>query len=213
MVSVGTVASLGIIGAIVIGGYALYRNSGKIGGALSRGVETNLTSPLGNYFDNLWKGTPTNSNSSSTITQDRGPTSEQLQKERLELNDRYQKQYQQQYGQTIKGYQDTLDVYKKLLDAKPTGTVAPPLPKTFPGEEHRKANPTAPKNEPLFAPSPSGYYYQNFTPGGRADRQIKLKQGSADALRKRGYDLHFLTPSQKLSQSAFTTFGKSKGYL
>lgn len=213
MVSVGTFLSIGIIGAIAVGGYALYRNADKAGGAVSRGVQTSITNPLGNYFDNLWKNTPTNSNNPSAGTPGvYDPTSKQLQEETRILNERTQRQYQQQYGQTIKGYQDILDVYKKLLNQKPSG-VAPPIPKTFPGEEHRGANPNAPKNEPLFTPSPAGWFYQNFTPGGRKDRQIKLKQGSADALRKRGYDLHFLTPSQKLSQSAFNLFGKSKGYL
>jgi len=54
MVSIGTIFSLVVVGAIAAGGYALYRNADKVGGALSRGVETNLTNPLGNYFDNLF---------------------------------------------------------------------------------------------------------------------------------------------------------------
>jgi len=55
MVSIGTIISLGIVGAAIVGGYAVYRNFDKIGGALSRGVETNITNPVGNYFDSLWQ--------------------------------------------------------------------------------------------------------------------------------------------------------------
>jgi len=55
MVSIGTVITLGIIGAASIGAYALYRNADKAGGALSRGVEENISVPLGNWFDNLWQ--------------------------------------------------------------------------------------------------------------------------------------------------------------
>jgi len=57
MVSVGTVISLLAVGAIAAVGYAVYRNLDKIGGAVSRGVETNLTNPFGNYFENLFRDT------------------------------------------------------------------------------------------------------------------------------------------------------------
>jgi len=55
MVSLGTFITLGAIAAITAGGYAVYRNSDKIGGALSRGVEETLTKPLGVWADNLWR--------------------------------------------------------------------------------------------------------------------------------------------------------------
>jgi len=54
MVSLGTFITLGAIAAIAAGGYAVYRNADKIGGALSRGVEQTLTKPLGDWADNLW---------------------------------------------------------------------------------------------------------------------------------------------------------------
>lgn len=56
----GNIFSLAAIGAVIAGGIALYSNRDKIGGAFSRGIETNLTNPLGNYFDNLWTGAPGN---------------------------------------------------------------------------------------------------------------------------------------------------------
>lgn len=64
MVSVGTFISLGIIAAVAAGGYAVYRNADKLGGALSRGVETNISNPLGVWFDSLWNGSQIVSNGS-----------------------------------------------------------------------------------------------------------------------------------------------------
>jgi len=58
MVSVGTLLSLGIIGAIGIGAYALYRSSGAVGSALSRGVETSLVNPIIDWANSLFKISP-----------------------------------------------------------------------------------------------------------------------------------------------------------
>jgi len=211
MVSIGTIITLGVVGAIVAGGVAVYANAGKISGAFSRGVETNLTAPLGSYLDNLWKGVVPGSSSSTSSTST--TSSAALEAARQSGIATAQARYQQEFGQTIRSYQDALQVFQQQYTSFSPNQVAYALPPNFPGEEHRGANPTAPPNEPLFAPSPSGYYYRNFAPGGRADTQIKLKEGSADALRKRGYDLFFLHPTQKLSQAGFFAFGKSKGYL
>ncbi len=62
MVSIGTVLTLGIIGGAGILGYAVYRNADKVGGALARGVEENITAPIGSYFENLFAGLPTSTN-------------------------------------------------------------------------------------------------------------------------------------------------------
>jgi len=48
-----TLLTVGIIGAVGIIGYALYRNAGKIGTVVSSGVEKTLTDPLSNYLDSL----------------------------------------------------------------------------------------------------------------------------------------------------------------
>jgi len=56
MVSIGTVLTLGIVAAVGIIGYGLYRNSAAVGSALSRGTQTNVIDPLGNYFNNLFGG-------------------------------------------------------------------------------------------------------------------------------------------------------------
>ena len=68
MVSIGTIFILAIAGAVAVGGYALYRNADKVGGALSRGVETSITNPLGSYFDNLWKDTSSGITNTATDT-------------------------------------------------------------------------------------------------------------------------------------------------
>jgi len=218
MVSVGTIFSLALVGALGVGIYAVYSNAGTIGNALSRGIQKNVSNPLGNYFGNLWQGIDTNS---QNIQNSQLLTQQKLDYERLKNIQQQQQQYQQLYGQSITSWQDTLSVFQKQYESWRNsstngGTVNPvveKLPESFPGEEHRNRNPQAPPNEPLFSPSPSGYYYQDFAPNGRADRQIKLKVGTADKLRKRGFKLYFLTPSTKLSAKSFQLYGKSKGYL
>jgi len=69
MVSIGTIISFGVIGAIIAGSYAVYRNSDKIGGALSRGLQTNITTPLGSWADSLFTNTSNNlPNTTQNIT-------------------------------------------------------------------------------------------------------------------------------------------------
>jgi len=199
MVSIGTIFTFGIIGAIAAGSYALYRNSDKIRGALARGTQKNLTTPLGNYFDNLWKNVNTNSTNPKPIPQKPNPSS--LNKTNVPSSLPTSTAYvPPSYGNT--GQTTQLPPAKIKITPTPGAPIPVPLgAKTI--------------NELLakLKSSKAGYYYQNFAPGGRADRQIKLKQGSADKLKKRGYDLTFLTSSQKLSNSAFILFGKSKNYL
>jgi len=60
MVSIGTIATLGIVAAVGIAGYAVYTNLGKIGGAVSLGVTKSITDPFGIWLDNLFKTTSTN---------------------------------------------------------------------------------------------------------------------------------------------------------
>lgn len=66
MVSIGTVLTLGIAGAIAIAAYGVYTNLGKVSGALTRGIETTVTPAFGNYFDKLFGGVKTNGSTSSS---------------------------------------------------------------------------------------------------------------------------------------------------
>jgi len=56
MVGLGTIFGVLIAGTVAVGSYALYVNRDKLGGALSRGVEKNISNPLGAWFDNAWSG-------------------------------------------------------------------------------------------------------------------------------------------------------------
>lgn len=197
MVSVGTIFSLAVIGAVAAGGYAVYRNTDKIGGALTRGLEKNVVSPFGNYIDNLWKDAGTNIVSTTTSS------------------------VQKQIVKPLENISNPLTVFTNPLPSayatKPKQTLPPPTIKSQPTPNAPKLiSPKAktPKELLNMLPSKAGWYYQNYSPeSGREDRQIKLNKGSADALRKRGWDLTYLTPKNKLSPKAFEMFGKSQNYL
>ena len=200
MVSIGTIFSIAIAGAVAAGGYALYRNYNKVGGALTRGVEKNISIPFGNYLDNLWKDTTTDiaNAATHTVAEKVIDPIKNIPNPTTVFTNPFPFAH---------GYFDSPKAKTSPTITKPKSvpTLIPPTIKTVP-------TPNAPK---LIPPTQSlaGWYYRNFAPGGRADQQIRLDAGSADALRSRGYDLTFLTTSQKLSDQAFTLFGKSKGYL
>jgi len=65
MVSVGTILTLGIVAAIGVAGYAVYRNLGKVGSVVSSGVTKSISDPFGNWLDNII-GTSTNGTSGGT---------------------------------------------------------------------------------------------------------------------------------------------------
>ena len=185
MVSIGTIFSLAVVGAVAAGGYALYRNTDKIGGALTRGLEKNVSAPFGNYIDNLWKDTSSGMATTATNT---------VQKKIVE---------------PLKNIPNPTNVFTNPFPFAYGESGKSPVTKNLPPASIiSKPTPSA-----SAAQSVAGWYYQNFAVGGRKDRQIKLDEGTADKLKLRGYDLTFLTPSQKLSPSAFTLFGQSKGYL
>lgn len=216
MVPIKAILAFGIATAIAIGSYAVYRNAGNIKSALSRGIEANITNPFSHYLDSISKNAQSNFVDSSTNTGNTSTTPAPASQQALKLarESGYaiaQARYITEYGQTIKTYQDALNVFKNQYDSFSKNEVAESLPSTYPDEEHRSANPSAPKNEPLFAPSPEGWYYRDFN-SGRTDQQVRLKQGTADSLRRRGANLHFLTPSKKLSQRGFERYGRSKGF-
>jgi len=222
MVSGGTVLTIGIVGALAAVGVGLYAARGQIGGALSRGLTQSFTDPFRDYFGNLFRGSTGGGNGTGGDTEAQRQTNlAALERTNQAARDAAQASYEQQYGQQFKTYQDTLDVYKNLLEERrgpqPNATPAGPLPPTFPGEEHRGANPNAPVNEPLFAPSPAGYYYADYERGVK-DLQWKLTQGMADKLRKTivpgGFlkGIHYLGISE-LGAPGFKLFGQSQGYL
>jgi len=53
LVSIGTVLTLGIVAAVGIAGYAVYRNLGKVGSVVSQGVTKSVSDPFGNWLDSV----------------------------------------------------------------------------------------------------------------------------------------------------------------
>jgi len=227
MVNVSTILTLGVVGAVVAAGVAMYAAREQIGGALSRGITESFTDPFRDYFGNLFRGSTNGGGGTSGDTEaQRQAALANLEAENAAARAAAQASYEKQYGQTVKTYEDTLAIYKKLLEGQQDtsgseGGAAPTppgaLPETFPGEEHRGANPAAPKNEPLFTPSPAGYYYVDYA-GSKHDTQWQLDVGQADKYRKsvKGVgafqSLTFLGLS-KLQPAGFSVFGKSQNYL
>jgi len=219
MVGPGTVLTLGIVGAIAAVGVGLYVARDQIGGALSRGLTQSFTDPFRDYFGNLFRGSTGGGNGTGGDTEaQRQANLAALEQANEAARAAAQAQLEQQYGQQFKTYQDTLDVYKNLLEERqgpqPNAQPVGPVPSTFPGEEHRGANPNAPVSEPLFAPSPSGYYYFDF-PGRKYDFQQKLGIGEADLYRKTDVgpasfkSLIFLGLS-KISEAGISSFAQAK---
>jgi len=58
MVKFDTLLTLGIVGAIGVIGYALYRNAGKIGDIVSSGLEKSLTTSFSSFFNGGTGDTP-----------------------------------------------------------------------------------------------------------------------------------------------------------
>ena len=206
MVSLGTILTLGAIGALAAGGYAVYRNFDKLGGALSRGVETNLTNPLGNYFDNLWSGIA--SNASNTIS-----NNEQIQN----AQDAFQSA-----TETFSGLADSFSNPFPPAYGAPPPTQTVPTPGapilTPPGvdsvEDLLKITNPLPKYE-------SGYYYFNVA-GSQYDTQQYLTAEKAKELFALPEEAVFspgglqnvkYIGKNELGAAGFKLFGESKGYL
>jgi len=205
MVSLGTFLTLGIIAALAAGGYAVYANAGKIGGALSRGVETQLTDPLGNYLDTLWQNVTT-----SSIT----AVSEGVQTA---------------YQQTSQGFVDAWNSAIAGVQGAITNPIYPwqttqqsPTPDPIDIQPLPTVDPV-PIVQPTFTQQPGsfqeGYYYFNFL-GSKYDYQTKLSAEqagiySAEALKSpTDYfeNIKYLGQS-KLGEAGLKLFASSQNYL
>lgn len=209
MVSVGTILTLGIVGAISIGAYAVYRNADKLGGALSRGVEASVTNPLGQWADNLWSSIAQPSQNPSV------PTSSSLA------------------GQTVASVKGSTITIPKDTTVHPSGIVTsstPPLLNLSPSEKTSASAALAAnrlktmQQNQAFAKSTepkAGYYYFNVV-GSKYDTQQYVSADFAKQLfsadpskifNPKGLtDITYIGKSA-LQQAGFTLFGKSKGYL
>jgi len=201
MVGIGTFITLGAVAAIVAGGYAVYSNSGKIGGALSRGIEGSLVNPLGKWADSLWASIENPSEGPA------GPGPSDLA------------------GKTVPSVNDSTITIPEDTYVNPNDTVTsktPPILKLSP-EEKSEATYIQHQNVNLseLALGKSGYYYFNVA-GSKYDTQqflsgakaIQLSKISRENLFSKGglENIKYIGKSA-LAQKGFTMFGQSQNYL
>jgi len=200
MVSLGTIFTLGIIGAVSVGVYALYRNADKIGGAVSRGVEETFVNPLGNWADNLWSSIE---NPFETSTSNASSLA----------------------GQTVASVNDSTIFVPADTTVNPDGTVSsdtPPLLELSPEEKQyatdiQKEN--VDESQRVLDSLKEGYYYFNFT-GSKYDYQAKLTSEEANRYNTFAFsdktdlleNVAYLGQS-KLGESGLKLFAQSKNYL
>jgi len=196
MGALGIILTVGIVGAVAAAGYAVYRNADKIGGAFSRGVETQLTVPLGNYLNNLWSDFTTST--ANSITQAVVPW------------------YPWQPSQPAPTPTPTPTApvpapYVPLpTPTAPTPTAPTPTP---------TPTPTAPYQPPQPTSFKTGYYYINFA-GAKYDYQVKLSSAGAKELSAEAFsnpydsfqNIKYLGQSQ-LGKAGLELFAKSQNYL
>lgn len=212
MVSPGNVVSAIVAGAVIASGYGLYVNREKIGAALSRGVESTITNPLGNYFENLFQHTPDSGNG----RQEGIPSESEMLAERRKADQEQarlafeQKQYDLRYGIQQAGYEKILSGYEKtlkeILEKNPDEPYIPPEVPPSQTEHSLPEQQEETPGEPPFAPSPEGYYYNI-----RRGVQQRLNVGTADRLRDRDWELEYLGV-RKLGEEGLDIFKRSKGY-
>ena len=69
MGKIETIATLGVIAAVGVIGYAVYRNAGKVGQVITQGAQRAVTDPFSNWLDNLLGGSNGNGNGNGTPQQ------------------------------------------------------------------------------------------------------------------------------------------------
>lgn len=188
MVGIGTILTLGIVGAAVAVGYGLYRNSAVIGTALSRGVETSVVNPIGNWFDSLFQ--PLKDASGSIIT----TTPQQ---------------------ETV--YDPLTEATKDLRTVNDPADVRTWTPGYQPPPEQDYQPPAPPPPPEPTTTYKSGYYYADYV-GSQYDTQWYLSAGEAESIAKTAAApgdafLGIKYTGVKLSAAGFKLFGESQNYL
>jgi len=200
MVSVGTVISLIAGGAIIAGGIAVFSNLDRIGGAFTRGVQTNITDPFSIFLDNLFKG-----NGGTSVSSEPAPSI--------------------LAGETVPSVNDSTIFIPGDTTVQPSGIVTsetPPLLTLSPMEKEsatfiQQAN----VSQSDLALGREGFYYFNVV-GSKFDTQAFLSSSEALQLSKAPLDVLFnpagLTNIKFLGKSmlgpaGFQLFGESQNYL
>jgi len=66
--NVGTILTLGIVAAVGIAGYAIYRNLGKVGTAVTASVTKSVSDPFGNWLDSIGGGATNGAGNGTSAT-------------------------------------------------------------------------------------------------------------------------------------------------
>jgi len=197
MVSVGTVISLIVGGAIIAGGVAVFSNLDKIGGAFTRTVEGSITKPFADYLDNIFKDNGTNTQGGESSIA----------------------------GQTVPSVNDSTIFIPDTTKVQPSGIVTSDTPPILTLSPEEKASATfiqkANVSQSDLSLGREGYYYFNVV-GSEFDTQQFLTSAKAKFLSSVDPKVLFnpggLTNINFIGQSAlqeggFNLFGSSKGYL
>ena len=223
MVSIGTVFGLLLAGGAALVGYGLYQNRGAIGSALARGTEVNITNPIGDWFESLFRNNENNGEGDNNDNQEQPPIIPPDPNNTFIPCSNNPADYRTWCnGYTPPPDQDFLPpAPEPAPPINPPGPVAPepaPEPDVEPDRGSRPSpNPIdRPAPDVFIPPGPTppelSYYYLDWI-GPRDDQQLLLNQDQLAQFENdpgiRGvYDLGTQRP---LGAAAFRLFGESRG--
>ena len=222
MVSIGTVFGLLLAGGAALVGYGLYQNRSAIGSALARGTEVNITNPIGDWFENLFRNNENNGEGDNNDNQESPiippdpnntfiPCSNNPADYRTWCN-----------GYTPPPDQDFLPPNPNRPPTAPEPDVAPeppapaPAPPTAPNlppgyDPNKIYNFDNPTFDPGFSIPGRQYYYIDFI-GNIPDQQVIENEAGIELYEAPNVRaIYPLGVSRPLSDAAFRVFGESKG--
>lgn len=230
MVNLGWLVGLGTAAAVGIGAYALWVNRSAIGGALSRGVAVNVSNPVGEYFENLFRNSENNPEVSGN--DNAGPPAIVPTREPMPVNEfvPYEPNANNDY---IPNSNNPADERTFSPDYTPPADQDFLPPAKMPEVPPIETNPEVmeevevpgyrPTGRPLNevntsntglrpGPGASTFFYVDFI-GDRMDQQVSLipeyaaELANAENVRA----VYNLGTKNPLSEAAFRLFGESKG--
>lgn len=206
MVSIGTIITIGIAGAIAAVGYGAYVNREKIGRAVQRGVTGSVTNPIGNYFDNLFKGSASGTGNQNMDTSITDNIQSQLDQIKIDVQTNTNNNYNNlaipdssitPYDQNAENQYNNDQEHIERMNMPPTPpepepTAPPYTPPTIPPPP--TPTPLAPVTPEVAAATGHTYYYLDYA-GSVRDRIVSLLPGTAEIFQARGANAINLGPS------------------
>jgi len=200
MVSLGTIFTIAVIGAVAAGAYALSRNTQQLGAAFSRGAENLVSAPFTNYLNSLFTNLPTLTPIPKAAAQQ--PTAVALSQPSAGLPN------------PANAPTNPTPIDLGLSQGiKPTPT---------PSQIIADPNTSLDKFQPPVSTPSAGYYYLNYVGAASGfDRQQYLSKTEAQKwieginVKKQGgslQDIRFLG-TRKLSDKGFQIIGRANQYL